>query len=109
MYVLYYDLFYAIHRISYEAVEAKKYDLEKTKLESEQMRYAKKLELEEARDAKRFELEERKLSMEQTRIEADVNAKLTCQKMKLVQAGLEKGMTMEQLEGTLSLVLGSTK
>lgn len=62
----------------------------------------RKLELEEAREV-------RKLEMETRNQESEREAKLTLQRLIFAQAGMERGMTKEQVEAFISLAYPLTQ
>lgn len=119
------DKDYNFH-VAFETIETRKLELEvqrleteKKKLEQEEAREAKKMELEEAREdreAKRLELDEAREAREAKRLELDAknqesdrDAKLAFQRLLFVQAGMEKGMSKDEVEAFINMTLPLTR
>lgn len=69
--------------------------------EAKEAREVRKLELEEAREVRRLELEAKNQ-------ESERKAKITYQRLIFAQAGMEKGMSKEQVEAFINLAFPLT-
>lgn len=93
-------------------------ETDKKKLELEEAREKKRQELEEAREAreaKRLKLEEAREAREEKKLEQDAknqeserDAKLAFQILQFVQAGMEKGMSKDEVEAFINMALPLT-
>ncbi|KAF9200374.1 hypothetical protein BGZ59_003344 [Podila verticillata] len=100
-------------------LEAKRLETDKKKLELEEAREKKRQELEEAREAreaKRLKLEEAREAREEKKLELDAknqeserDAKLAFQRLLFVQAGMEKGMSKDEVEAFINMALPLTR
>ncbi|KAG9064045.1 hypothetical protein KI688_003224 [Linnemannia hyalina] len=102
-----------------KANETKRLELEENKLEWEKSRESRKLDLEEQRESRKLELEEqkmeresRKLELEQQKIDqeskrwkSEMETRVTVQTLQVIQAGLEKGVSVEQIQAMLKTVI----
>ncbi|KAG0229807.1 hypothetical protein BGW42_001333 [Actinomortierella wolfii] len=84
-------------------IEQKKLELERKRLELEEAREAKRQEREDAREAKRLEREDtwqtKKLELEQRKLDQESKRRTTL----LIQSGVEKGWSLDQIRAMLDL------
>ncbi|KAK3806520.1 MAG: hypothetical protein JOS17DRAFT_846963 [Linnemannia elongata] len=88
-----------------KANETKRLELEENKLEWEKSRESRKLELEEQRESRKLELEEQKMEQESQRWKSEMETRVTIQTLQVIQAGLEKGVSIEQIQAILKTVI----
>ncbi|KAK3834454.1 MAG: hypothetical protein J3R72DRAFT_220632 [Linnemannia gamsii] len=88
-----------------EVIETKRLALEGSKLEWEKSRDSRKLDAEERREDRRLNLEEQKLAQESARWKSEVEARVTIQALQVVQAGLEKGVSLERIQALIQTVI----
>ncbi|KAK3809738.1 MAG: hypothetical protein JOS17DRAFT_843960 [Linnemannia elongata] len=88
-----------------EVIETKRLELEENKLEWEKSRESRKVELEEQRESRKLELEEQKMEQESQRWKSEMETRVTIQTLQVIQAGLEKGVSIEQIQAILKTVI----
>ncbi|KAG0272435.1 hypothetical protein BGZ95_011815 [Linnemannia exigua] len=101
-----------VHKLEItEVIGTKRPELEKNKLEWEKTQMSRelqRLELEEQREEQResriFELEKYKMEQESQRWKSEMDARVTMQTMLLIQAGLEKGVPLKQIQALIKAV-----
>ncbi|KAI1321078.1 hypothetical protein EDD11_008659 [Mortierella claussenii] len=92
-----------------ETIESKKLELEERKwmrelemmarrLEWEKAHEAEKIEWEKAREARQYELEQKKLDQESHRWKTKMETKVSIHALEVIKAGLEKGLSVEQIQ-----------
>ncbi|KAG0280562.1 hypothetical protein BGZ97_009375 [Linnemannia gamsii] len=88
-----------------KSTETKRLKLEEDKLQWEKSRESRKLDLEEQRESRKLELEEQKMEQESQRWKSEMETKVTIQTLQVIQAGLEKGVSVEQIQNILRTVI----
>lgn len=88
-----------------EVIETRRLELEENKLEREKSLETRKLELEEQRESRRLELEEQKMEQESQRWKSEMETRVTIQTLQVIQAGLEKGVSVDQIQAILKTVI----
>ncbi|KAF9909296.1 hypothetical protein EC991_008807 [Linnemannia zychae] len=86
-------------------LQTKKLELEVSTLEWEMSHKVSKFEWEKSRETRKLELEQQKMEQETQLWKSEMETRVTIQTLQVIQTGLEKGVSIEQIRAILNTVI----